>query len=407
MKEGRPRMQMTTMNTSGSPSYEDEVDLRRYRRFVTAHWMILAACVIAGALVAIGIASFLPPRYQASATLLILQPVGGTPLVLTPATAKALLVNPPMVSETINELGLNHDGITAQGLIDGAALEVEPVSATNLVRLSVTLPDPSAARKIASLLASKAVELMNRVEREAPSAERPALEKQLTEADRRLKDAAQRLVEFETSGNLDALDAEIKATDQRRAGADGLRIRLEGERARFSTLEQELAHQPQELRAPLPPGATDQLRAGQNAARVGDSNPLANPVRPMLQYEMALSRATMSRLETQQRRTLAIGTGREATSRRAELYRQQLVLARLRAEYDARTRTYDDLRLRYERTESLTAQLYVVAAPVQPDQPLPRRRRQFASLGAIVGLVCGIVVAAAMEARNMSRRTTP
>lgn len=398
---------MTTTNTTGNAPYEDEVDLRRYQRFVTAHWMILAGCAVAGALISIAIASYLPARYQASATLLILQPTGGTPLVLTPATAKALLVNPPIVSETINELGLTSRGITAQGLIDGAALEVEPVSATNLVRLSVTLPDPTAARQIASLLASKAVELMNRVEREAPSAERPALQKQLTEADRRLKDTAQRLVEFETSENIDALDAQMKANDRRRADADRLTIRLEGERARLSALEQELARQPEQLRAPLPRGATDQLRAGQNAAPVGDGNSLANPVRSMLQYEMALSRATMSRLETEQRRTLAIGTGREATSRRAELYRQHLDLARLKTEYDARTRAYDDLRFRYERTESLTAQLYIVAAPTQPDQPLPRRRRQFASLGAIVGLVCGIVVAAVVEGRGVSRRMTP
>ena len=400
-------MQTTTVNPTGSPSYEDEVDLRRYRRFLTAHWLILAGCTIAGALVSIGIASLLPARYQSSATLLILQPAGGTPLVLTPATAKALLVNPQMVSETINELGLNRDGITAQGLIDGGALEVEPVSATNLVRLSVTLPDPSAAHKIASLLANKAIQLMNRVEREAPSAERPALEKQLTEADRRLKDSAQRLVEFQTSGNLDTLDAEREANDRRRANADRFRIQLEGERARLATLGQELARQPEELRAPLPPGATDQLRAGQNAARVADGNPLGNPVRSMLQYEMALSRARIARLEIEQRQTLAIGTGRDAASRRAELYRWNVELTRLKAEYDARTRAYDDLRLRYERTETSTAQLYIAAAPTQPNQPLPRRRRQFASLGAIVGLVCGIVVAAAVESRNLSRRIAP
>ena len=388
------------MNTTGRASYEEEVDLGRYRRFVAAHWMILAGCVAVGALVAVGIASYLPPRYQASATLLILQPVGGTPLVLTPATAKALLVNAPMVSDTLTELGLNRDGLSAQGLIDGGGLEVEPVAATNLLRLSVTLPDPTAARKIASLLASKAVELMNRVERDAPSAERPALEKQLTEADRRLKDAAQRLVDFKTSANLDAVDAEFKASDQRRADADAGRIRIEGERARLATLQQELARQPEELRAPMPRGATEQLRAGQNGPRVGDSDPLANPVRSMLEYEMAVSRATISRLETEVRQTLAIGAGRDESSRRAEHSLQNLELARLRAEYDTRVRAADDLRLRLERTQTLTAQLYIVAPPAQPDQPLPRRRRQFATLGAIVGLVCGIVLAAAVEGRN-------
>ena len=362
-------MQTTTMNTSGNTPYEEEVDLGRYRRFVTAHWLILAGCVAAGALVSTGIASYLPPRYQASATLLILQPVGGTPLLLTPATAKALLVNPPMVSETITELGLNRNGITAQGLIDGGGLDVEPVTATNLVRLSVTLPDASAAQKIAALLASKAVELMNRVERDAPSAERPALEKQMTEVDRRLKDAAQRLVDFQADGSLDVLDAEIKAADHRRVDADAIRIRLDGERARLAALEQELSRQ------------------------LGD-------VRARVQYEMAASRATIARLETEQRQTLAAGTGRDLAAKRADLYTRQLQLGRLRAEYDARANAYNDLRLRYERTATLTAQLYIVAPPTRPDQPLPRGRRQFAALGAIVGLVCGMFFALVIDSRN-------
>jgi capsule polysaccharide export protein KpsE/RkpR len=299
-----------------------------------------------------------------------LQPIGGTPLVLTPATAKALLVNPPMVSETIDELGLNKQGLTAQQLLDGP-LEVEPVSATNLVRLSVTLPDPAAAHQIASRLASKAIELMNRVERDAPSAERPALEKQLTEADRHLKDAADRLVAFATSGNLEAPDP-ISADDQRRARADGLRIELEGERARLATLEQELARQPEALRS-------------------------------MLQHDMALSRARIARLDTERRQLGGSGTGREAIAKRAETYRQSLELSRLRSEYEARARTSNDLRLRLERTQTLTAQLYMVAPPALPNQPVPRRRRQFATLGAIVGLMCGIAVALVIDGRNSGR----
>jgi uncharacterized protein involved in exopolysaccharide biosynthesis len=372
MNDGQPRTDRTTMNNSGSASYEDDLDLRRYRRFVTAHWMVLIGCGVAGALIALGVALYLPARYQATATLLILQPTGGTPLVLTPATAKALLVNPPMVTETIDELGLNKQGLTAQDLLDGP-LEVDPVSATNLVRLSVTLPDPSAAHQIASRLASKAIELMNRVERDAPSAERPALEKQLTEADRHLKDAAERVVEFAMSGNLDTLDAQAKADDQRRARADGLRIKLDGERARVATLEQELSRQPESLRSTI-------------------------------QHDIALSRARISRLETERRQMGVIGTGRDAMTRRAALYRQSLELSQLRAEYDARARTYNDLRLRLEKTETLTAQLYLVAAPVQPNQPVPRRRRQFATLGAIVGLMGGIVLAAIIEGRNSSHR---
>jgi LPS O-antigen subunit length determinant protein (WzzB/FepE family) len=115
---------------------------------------------------------------------------------------------------------------------------------------------------------------------------------------------------------------------------------------------------------------------------------------------MAASRATIAQLETEQRQTLAIGTGRDLAAKRADLYTRQLQRGRLRAEYDTRANAYNDLRLRYERTATLTAQLYIVAPPTRPDQPLPRGRRQFAALGAIVGLVCGMFFALLIDSRN-------
>jgi uncharacterized protein involved in exopolysaccharide biosynthesis len=393
---------MTGLNAASAPQYEDEIDFQRYVRFFTSHWLILLGGCIGGALIAVVMSSFIPLRFQSTATLMVVQPSGATPLVLTPATAKTLLVDPAMVSEIIHDLGLNRDGVTTQRFIDDS-LDVEPVPGTNVVRLNVVLTDPATARQAATLLASKVIDLSERIGRDAPSLSRKALEKQLAEADRNLQDAEERLVKFQLNANLDAVQAETASKTSRRADVDSVAIALESERARLASLEQELAHQPAQLNAPLPRDAATALRSRQNAGGIVETDPFANPVYTMLQYDIAQSRATISRLERQERQTLAMTSGSASVSRRAELYGGRLQLARLQAEYDARFRIYNGVLSQYEdasRPAASVAQLQMVAPPVQPDQPMPRKRRQFALLGGIIGLVCGLVAAVMIDRRR-------
>jgi uncharacterized protein involved in exopolysaccharide biosynthesis len=392
---------MTGLNTADVPQYEDEIDLRRYLRLFTAHWLILLGGGFLGALIAVVVSSLLVVRYQATATLMIVQPSGTTPLVLTPATAKTLLVDPTLVSQTIDELGLHRDGVTTQRFID-ESLDVEPVPATNVVRLSVVFTDPTKARLTASLLASKVIELSGRIGRDMPVASRKVLESQLAEADRNLKDAEQRLLKFKSTANLDAVQAEAVSKTSRKADVDSVVIALESERARLATLERELTRQPAELPAPLPRGAASALRPRPNTAGTEQSDPLANPVYTMLQYDIAQSRATISQLERKERQTLTMTSGDAIASRRAALYGGQLQLARLQSEYDARFRIYTAVLSQYEETgrPAASAQLQMVSAPVQPDQPMPRKRRQFVLLGGVLGLVGGIIVALVIDRRR-------
>jgi uncharacterized protein involved in exopolysaccharide biosynthesis len=307
------RTPMTGSNPTDGPQYEDEIDLRRYVRFFTTHWLILLGGLLVGAVFAIVAASFVPLRYQSTATLMIIQPSGTTPLVLTPAAAKALLVDPAMVARALDELGLSREGIAAQRFID-ESLDVEPVPATNLVRLSVVLSDPTKARLAAMLLASEVIDLSGRIGRDMPSASRKALEKQLAVADQNLKDVEQRLLKFKSTADFD-----------------------------------------------------------------------------------------ISLLEGNNREIQTIRSGAATASRRTELYRAQLQLARLNAEHAARLRIYNGALLQYEdsnRPGAGAPQLQIVGAPLQPDQPMPRKRRQFASLGAVIGLVCGIIAALTIDSRR-------
>lgn len=398
-----PRTQMTGLNTAGAPQYEDEIDLQRYVRFFTSHWLVLLGGVLAGAVVAFLASSFIPLRYQSTATLMIAQPAGTTPLVLTPATAKTLLVDPPMVAQTIEELGLDREGVSTQRFID-ESLDIEPIPSTNLVRLSVVLHDPTKARLAASLLASKAIDLSGRIGRDTPAESRKAIEKQLKEADQNLKDVEQRLVKFKSTANLDAVKSETTSRTLRKTDVDSVVIALDSERARLAALEQELAHQPAELRAPLPRGAAGEVRSRQSpGAPPIEPDPLANPVYTMLQYDIAQSRATISQLERKQRETLAMTSGAAIANRRSELYDAELQLARLQAEYDARFRIYNAVLSQYEeagRPAASAAQLQMVTAPVQADLPMPRNRRHYALLGGVLGLTCGIIAALVVDRRG-------
>jgi uncharacterized protein involved in exopolysaccharide biosynthesis len=281
------------VNTASSVQYEDEIDVRHYGRFARSYWMVLAACAIAGALVSLAVSSLMPPRFQSTATLTIGQANGSTPLVLTPAAAKALLEDSNVVSETVEELGLNRDGVSVGDFID-EALDVQLLPGTSLLKLNVTLRDPTKARLAATVLAAKLVALSQHVDQEAASAARASLEKQLTDADRKLKNAEQRVLQFEGSRDTTA-----------KTSADTHRLKFE--------------------------------------------------------------------------------------------------LARLQAEYDARLKNYATLALRQEEIATATArppQLQIVAPPIQPDRPMPRRRRQVATLGGLIGLVCGIVAAVVIDGRR-------
>jgi uncharacterized protein involved in exopolysaccharide biosynthesis len=398
-------MTSTTITTEAGVPYEDEIDLRRYRRFLTSHWMVLAGSTLAGALIAVAVGSVIPPRFQASVTMTIVPPSGATPLVLTPVTAKALLVNPTVVSETINELGLNRAGMTTRRFTDDA-LEVEPVPATNLVTLSVALPDPAKAREAAALLARKVIDLSSRVDRETPSASRVALRRQLDEADRKLKDAEERLVNVQVGADLDGLQAQTSSKVMRRVDLDKVAIEMESERARLATLEAELQRQPAGMAASQPRGVLERPRARPDERAIGETDPAGTSVHAMLEYDIAQSRARIAALDRQRRQTLAMTPAGPMATSRGELYRRRLELARAQAEYDARTRVYGAILSRYEETDvpaAGTPQLQILAGPVQPDQPMPRHRRQFAALGALIGIACGIVAAFVIEGRNIAR----
>ena len=250
-----------------SRQYEDEIDLLRYGRFLGSYWRLLAGGAVAGAIALVALASVIPARYQATATLTVIQPAGVAPLVLTPAAAKAFLASSTLISETIGELGLDRDGITAQTFVDDA-LDVQPLPQTTLVKLKVTLRDATKARLAANLLATKVVESSRRIDREGAISSSAALGQEVTQSAINLNLVAAALIAFEMKANVEKLAADIQSLEQQRLETDAQRAelyrrRLEIERLHADYMERTRFHTDLSMRyeeARLRPGGRPQIQ---------------------------------------------------------------------------------------------------------------------------------------------------
>ena len=389
------------MTMPSSTNYEDEIDLLRYGRFMASYWLLLLVCSIGGMIAAVAVGWAWPVKYQATTTLSI----NTTAPALSVAASRALLSNQSLVAETINELQLNRDGLTPQSFIDDA-LEVQIVPATNLLKVSVVLSDPTKARLAANAIAQKAVVLSHQLDRNGAITSRDVLKKQMDEAALRLDAAQARVLEFQAATHIDLLEEDIQSKLKDRDAIARLEIELQGEKARLTRIEEELSRQPKMLEATRAStdGSTSKPGAGRLIEIGSDkADPFTNPVYSMLEYEVAQSRAKMSGLEEQIRGTRG-RAGPAQTKMLNTLYARRMELNRLQADADVSKHVYESLATQHEqargRTVGVTPPLLIVDAPVQPDRPLSRAIPQFAILGGLVGLLFGVVTALVVNRRR-------
>jgi uncharacterized protein involved in exopolysaccharide biosynthesis len=371
-------MQTPTLDPIPTSQADDDVDLQRYAQFLASYRIIIVAGAVLGAVLALALVSLRPRLFQASVTVMTV-PGDPMPPGLTPTTAKAFLVTPEVASATLDELGLSRVGFAVPQFIKDS-VDVQ-LPAGNTITVSVSLPDPAQARVAAQLLASTAIAARRRLDQKNASDARKLLEPPLAEAERDLREAEDRLLTFRTETDLETLRTEVRLSDERRAKLDDLAITLEGERARLRALEGELA--PSQSGKPMP-----------------------DLTRTMLERDVAESRATIARLRTEQQRTAALAADTVATKKRRDVDRLALQLNRLLTTYDERARTYNALLARYDavRPNSTATRLQIMPQPSAPERPVPKGRLRAMALGAIGGLVLGMVAGLANDYRRRVRR---
>lgn len=313
--------------------------------------MVGAVAGIAGVLT-FAVVSRTPVLYEASTTLVLQSRAPADAAGLPPgaATLRALLTNRNFLTGVLEETGLTGSGSPEEFVRD--SMSIEEQQNTPFVRLRVRAADPALAAKIARLLAERAGAHADRFDREASADLAVQLQRQMAHAEARLKELEQNLLERRRTAQIDQLRAEVERILTRH----GLSF---------------------------PPGP---VLAGSRSAL-----PAAAPD------------TTARRAPGDPPRTL----GEAELGRLGELYARELELSRLETEYAAASRIYSELAARYEQARLDGFQSRPLVRVMEPEtaagSPLPRGRLRKTLLAVFAGLLLGLALAVAIDARQVWR----
>jgi uncharacterized protein involved in exopolysaccharide biosynthesis len=433
---------------------EDASVVDRYIWAIRRRWLLIAAGAVIGGIVGFSVASRQPLRYQGTTTLLVVPPSqpGGAPI--NPATFRAIVENATLAAQVIDELKLE-DVYTPLRFVE-RALTVDEVRGTSIVKVNVTLDDPTTAAEASRRLARKAIALTQQISQQDGASIQAQLKDHLNDAHRRLQAAEKELLTYKQTAQVELLERDTDAQLEERDDLLRLVVNIEAERARLEAALAEIKRQQPLLSAARMPDAEAALRRAAAAAAVAEqkrepvrnpdadrkgeadrkgdtdprretdrkgetgregevdsqhldlSNPYVNPVYQTLDFQIATTRTRIAALERERDELLNVRKigGREL-SQLSELYRRQIEQERLQANFDLATRVYDDLALRYEQSRTQpfgsTAQLQVIDEALPPDRPVARRRLQSAAFGGALGLAGLVLVVLLWE--TLARRT--
>jgi len=393
---------------------EQIVYLDWYVRAIQRHWILIFAGAVLGGAIAFWIAGNQPLRYQGVTTLLVVPPSQPSGAQINPATFRAIVENATLASQVISELTLE-DQLTPQAFVE-RALSVEEVRGTNIVRVKVTLPDPGKAADASRRLAQKAILLTQEITRRDGAAIQEQLQSHLGDARARLVLAEKELLTYKQGAQVDVIKEDTDAQLRERGALLQLVVYIESERARLAAAEAEIKRQEPLLSVRRSPAAEEALRRTQppsgddlDSQQLDLSNPYVNPVYQTLDFQIATSRTRIAALEKERDELVDVKKlgGRELAQLN-DLYRREIALARLQANFDLASKVYDDLSLRYEQSRTQpfgsTAQLQVVDNALPPERPVSRMRLQYGVAGAGIGLI-GMMLITLFASRGTRKAT--
>ena len=207
--------------------------------YVRRRWtMIALSCAIA--LSAAAIASIMwPKQYTATASILIQPPAGNDPrgaTAISPVYLESLktyerfaasdTVFTAAVRETHLEAAFSGRGIES---VKRSVLKVSRPTSTKIVEVSITLPDPPSAQKLAQRIAEDTVALNRKLTDISTADVLRESEKSLQSAESRFRNAEKRKDELVKNEAIDTLQSEVAQANQVRltVGEDLARTRAE------------------------------------------------------------------------------------------------------------------------------------------------------------------------------------
>lgn len=387
------------------PADASEPTLVEYLRLLLTRWPVILALAVVGGAAGFLVSTFAAPSYRAIVTLeLIGSTPGAQPDPIQITTFQTLLLNRGTMADTIARFGLDEPPYDL-GPAEFATnvVDVQPVPQTPLLRLSVSLPDPELAAAVANDISTRGLALAEEQEHDETARAQAGLEAQFDEARRRLEVVEAELQQVKEEGQLDVLRSDVEVLlDQRRALQE-LEVSIANERARLAAAEADLAsRQPVDVRT----GA-----AGSDGERPAISedvtptelmglsfmNDRLNQTYRQLDQEAAQIRRDLSGLEQERAQLVStVGLDEPELARLSELYALETRVARLELDLEVAREVYVSVATEYERARTEAAsrspQVQIVDPALVPQTPLPRFRSRNTALGAVAGLLAGLII---------------
>ena len=332
------------LRVSASGTLDDDIDATRFLRAIARNWILITVITLVFGLGSFAFARWVPTTYEASATLVVSTPRETSGLPRTAATARALLTNAGVIGAALRGTTLEGSMTTPEFVRN--QMSIDEVPGGQFVRVRIRASDPNLAAAVTKSLVNGVITEGARVDERAAARAGEELKIQVDRAGERLTEAGQRLLEQYRRSYAPGITNEVQALL-----SDGLEGLLTGEVERF------------------PPGV--------GVAR-----------RPRAGGGAVLGEAELKQLEGQSK--------------------QELELAKLRADYQVARRVYSDIGVRYERSRfdalSGGSLVQLVDPQIAAGTPLPRNLIRKTLLGLVVGLLVAVAFVIVWEAHNSMRR---
>jgi uncharacterized protein involved in exopolysaccharide biosynthesis len=214
---------------------------------------ILGLSLLAGGVVGLLIARSIQPAYEAVAVLLMTESKDPE-AVNSPETLNAIADSNATASRVLAALQLDRApyNLTA-GAFREKYVAIEPVRGSRMIRVKVTLPDPTLAARAADEVAHQTVELARVLNQQDTAYLRDYLAAQLAATQARKEQLQHDMVSYRANSQLELVETDADALLEQRSQLPKLVIDIAAEEARLATAERELKAQDRIVTAPRHP----------------------------------------------------------------------------------------------------------------------------------------------------------
>lgn len=398
--------------------YSDDIDLRGYVQLFWKHKVAIAGTALVFAALAAIVGLTTRRTYEAEAVLAINPSKIGATQAATPTTTasyRPILESHNLAATIIREFGLDSRGYSASTFF-GSVVTIDEVKNATVFILRAQLDDPNLAARVVNRTVELAVEESRRLNQDEALRSRDDIKTQLDDARTRMDRAAEAVLTFKNSSQIELLRKDVDSRLQERGDLLTLLVQIEAEKAKLAAAERELANRPRldtvkrsiDSDPALMESARRRVAGSDNVLGLQIEDQSINVTYQELDSEIADAKTTLAGLERRKQQLVDVRKlNAPQLAELTHLYNAESELSRLQMEADVARKVYEQVATAYQtarlQVASRSAELQLIEPALPPDRPLSRHIGRNAGIAFFVGLLLSVVMLLAYD----SIRTTP